>query len=63
MLMCGLVLIYGTVMLICKNCLSCKAVLYNLLVFGLLMDSAQLCRLVVWRGQSLPQSLIVVWEF
>lgn len=34
----GLVLIYETVMLIYKNCSSCKAVLYTLLVFDLLID-------------------------
>lgn len=57
MLMCGLVLIYETVMLICKNCLSCKAVLYNLLVFGLLIDG--LSTTVQTGGLERPESASV----
>lgn len=38
MLSCGMILIYGTVLLISKNCSSCKAVLYTLVVVDLLID-------------------------
>lgn len=38
MLSFGLVLIFETVLLISKNCSSCKALLYTLVVFDLLID-------------------------
>jgi len=47
-LTCGLILIHETLMLIYKNCSSCKAVLYTLLVFELLIDGLK-HNCVDWR--------------